>query len=145
MRRAAGVLICVNDEVLLCKRVLTYNGVKIPFGGYWSPFAGTSEENENLMMTAIRELREESKIEAKIHELFHLYETQTDKCIFTIYGLCLDKKPYYDVEKDLEHTDSKYFKRKLIETYQKDYKIDQAIIEAVKALNKKLDFIESYS
>lgn len=140
---AAGVLIVVKDEVLLCKRILTYEGQDIPFGGYWAPFAGSSLEGENPMITAIRELYEESKIKTSIDKLFHLNEVQRESGSFIIYGIYLDEKPIYNVGEDIEHTEFKYFDRKNVEKYLPEYKIDSAILQAIKNFNKKLDFLDN--
>tara|TARA_A200000159_G_C7332669_1_gene343680 strand:- start:2127 stop:2561 length:435 start_codon:yes stop_codon:yes gene_type:complete len=140
---AAGVLIVVKSEVLLCKRILTYEGVDVPFGGYWAPFSGSSLERENPMITAIRELYEEAKIETSIDKLSFLFESQRENGRFIIYGIYLEEKPAYDVNSDIEHTDFKYFDRKNIEKYLEEYKIDSAVLTAIKNFNKKLDFLDN--
>ena len=66
-KRAAGLTICFEEEILLAKRCETWNGKPIPLGGYWSIFGGAIEKEENPMIAAIRELYEESRIKIDLH------------------------------------------------------------------------------
>ena len=68
-KKAAGVLITCKNCVVLSKRIKTYEGQKVSYGGYWSPFAGLIEKGEDARDAAIRELEEESGVKAEKKDL----------------------------------------------------------------------------
>jgi len=68
-KHAAGVAVLYGSSILLAKRLEFWEGKPIPYGGYWSIFGGTIEEEENPMMCAVRELEEESQIKISITDL----------------------------------------------------------------------------
>lgn len=59
MRRSAGILIRVKNEVLLCKRSLDCRTLP----GYWSIPGGGIEKNESSQNAALREFFEETNIQ----------------------------------------------------------------------------------
>jgi 8-oxo-dGTP pyrophosphatase MutT (NUDIX family) len=68
-RKAAGVGITHNDNVLLAKRTKYYEGQKVSFGGYWSIFSGSIEGSEKPSECAARELWEEAQIKVDAKDL----------------------------------------------------------------------------
>jgi ADP-ribose pyrophosphatase YjhB (NUDIX family) len=70
---AAGVVIDENRRVLLIRRALE------PYKGSWALPAGYQEVDEHPHETALREIQEESGIEAEIVELFDLLFISDDK------------------------------------------------------------------
>lgn len=64
-----GVIVWRGDEVLLIRRG------KAPFAGQWSIPGGTLEFGETLHQAALRELKEETAVEAEIAGLINVYES----------------------------------------------------------------------
>ncbi len=64
-----GVVVWRDDQVLLIKRG------KAPFKGQWSIPGGTLEFGESLHSAALRELKEETAVEANIVGLIDVYES----------------------------------------------------------------------
>jgi 8-oxo-dGTP pyrophosphatase MutT (NUDIX family) len=109
MVEAAGVGLLYQDLVLLAKRVDTWQGQPIQYGGYWSIFAGSREEGESFFNAAIRELYEETKIKISIPDLRHVKPILEDNLRLELYMCRLDNliMPTLDPE---EHTESRWFK-----------------------------------
>ena len=105
---AAGVFLFYEDSVLLCKRSLLFEGAPVPYGGYWSPFTGTIEEGESPMVTAQRELKEESGLEVKIHELKYIKEINRPDARLILYVHELND--FFSPILDAEHSEFGYFK-----------------------------------
>lgn len=134
-RKAAGVLIFCNDSVVLCRRIVTHKGNKVPYGGYWSPFAGIIENGEESKDTAIRELKEESGVEAKKEDLIFLDDFNSPDRFFTLYGLEVDEFPKITLCE--EHTDLGYFRIDHLQELPSDYKLDIEIIKSIQEYRKK--------
>jgi 8-oxo-dGTP pyrophosphatase MutT (NUDIX family) len=144
-RNSAVFLVC-GDSVLLCKRIKTAKvpsnegdlsvGVEVPFGGYWSPFAGAIEEGENPMATAIRELKEESKVDRSITDLIYIKTVHYEGSELNLYAI--EEESFPQIKLDHEHTDYGFFKiDSLTELPAFEYKIDEEIISALKMYKKK--------
>lgn len=75
-----GVSVCVLKEgsVLLTQRALP------PFEGLWSLPGGKVESGETLEAAALRELREESGVEARLRGIFHWHEIIDSEMHFVI-------------------------------------------------------------
>ena len=57
MPESAGIIVKVNNKILLCKRSESSN-----YGGYWSPPMGGIEKGESPLEAAVREFKEETNI-----------------------------------------------------------------------------------
>jgi 8-oxo-dGTP pyrophosphatase MutT (NUDIX family) len=111
--RASGVILFYGDLVLLSKRITfdTNRGVKmpVPYGGYWSPFAGAVEEGESPIGAAARELWEESGLKVGAHELKYIREIPKEGGgVFILYANELDN--LFAPSLNFEHTEYGYFK-----------------------------------
>jgi len=133
---AAGVVLISGDLVLLCKRAEFFEGQRLPYGGFWSPFAGAIEQGETPAQAAKRELYEESEIDLPI-ELFKFNKTilrtineQYNKD-FHLFVVELDSIP--EVVLDEEHTEQGTF---LIEHLHTIEPIDEEIIKVIKSYIK---------
>lgn len=135
-KAAAGVIIYCRGSVILCKRISTYKGEKVPYGGYWSPFAGIIEEGENPQDAAIRELKEESGIISKKEDLEYIGSFNCPERFFTLYALKLEEFP--KIELCEEHTDSGFFVVEYLEQLPSDYKLDPDVIKAIQEYEKNL-------
>ena len=103
---AAGVAVLFQNSILLAKRVESWNGKPVPYGGYWSIFGGTIEEGENPMMCAVRELEEESEIKISITDLKFINPVLNE-----------------------EHTEFGWFSIDALSNFQED--IDPKIVECI--------------
>lgn len=135
-KKAAGIIVCCRDSVILCKRISTYKGEKVPYGGYWAPFAGAIEEGETEKKAAIRELKEESGITAKEEEINHLKTFKTKTTSFSLY--ILETKIFPEIKLCEEHTDVGYFVIEYLLELPSDYKLDPKIIKELQRYKKNL-------
>lgn len=130
-KRAAGVTICFEEEILLAKRCETWEGKPISLGGYWSIFGGAIEEGENPMIAAIRELYEESHIKIDLHQLNYtkdLYsEFQGNTTQFSVYFASSWRKPEVILNK--EHTEYIWYPLEKIEEFP--YNIQKDLIDCI--------------
>lgn len=130
-KKASGLTICFEEEILLAKRCETWNGQPISLGGYWSIFGGAIEDGENPMIAAIRELYEESKIKIDLHQLNYvkdLYsEFKGELTQFSVYFTSLQYKP--DVILNEEHTEYIWYPIGKIEEFP--YNIQKDLIDCI--------------
>ena len=93
IKRAAGVAPIYKNSILLAKRTEFWGKEKtpVPLGGYWSIFAGSLEKNENPMVCAVRELKEETQISTSIEHLKYIKTIQEPNLELTIYALELEE------------------------------------------------------
>ena len=128
-KKAAGVFIISEGSVILCKRIFEYKGEKIPYGGYWSPFAGVIEKGEDARDAAIRELKEESGVIANKNDLNYIDDITSPDRVFTIFALEVKKFP--KIKLDFEHTDMGYFFIEYLQELPSDYKLDPEIVKSL--------------
>lgn len=112
-RPAAGVILLYGELVLLCKRISIdlehgYEGGRVPYGGYWSPFAGAIEEGESPVEAAARELEEESGLKIEPHHLTYMAEIPREEGPFILHAHELSA--LFNPVLDYEHTEYGYFK-----------------------------------
>jgi len=95
-----------KNLVILCRRIhfCPIHKVKVPYGGFWSPFCGAIEKKETPEEAAAREVWEESKIFIHERNLIPL-EKLDDMHVFE-YKL----EEMQIVELNFEHTEYGYFK-----------------------------------
>ena len=105
MSVAAGVLVYYKNSVLLAKRVETWEGEEVPFGGYWSIFAGSIEANESPIDCAKRELEEEAQIIGKNFQ----YITTLHREFTQLHIYSLELKRQETPVINAEHTDFAWF------------------------------------
>lgn len=116
-----------NFLVLLGKRakVCYLTGQAIPYGGYWSIFAGSLEKNENSRDCAQRELFEETKINVKPSALNFYNTIKTENLNFYIYSLHIKEIPKITINQ--EHSSYGWFGLNSLPD-----KIDPKISEVIK-------------
>ena len=131
--QVGAVAVFYKDCVLLGKRTKVHEGKEVPYGGYWSLFGGAGEKGENPMMTASRELREETQIEAPIHHLTYITRIETDECSFIAYAY--EASSRLTPVLDFEHTDYGWFPINSLDSFSE--KIDPKIVECIKLYKNK--------
>ena len=103
MSESAGIIVKVDDKILLCKRSESSN-----YGGYWSPPMGGVEKGESPVEAAVREFKEETNISIKgtLKKIIKL-----DNKITIFLSVKNNKiKPDLDKAKDgFEHSECGYF------------------------------------
>ena len=82
---ASGVAVLYQNSILLAKRIEQWNGIPVPYGGYWSIFGGTIEDGENAMMCAARELEEEAQIKISTKDLKFIKKIIGEDVEFVFY------------------------------------------------------------
>lgn len=122
MNRYAGVAVFCGDNILLAKRIYFYKGDPVPFGGYWSIFAGLVEPKEKLVDAAERELFEETGI--TIENPLSRIGKVNDLSVFATEISEL-KNP----DLNFEHTESGWFDISILKSFP--YKIDNKIVNLI--------------
>jgi len=128
----AGTAVFCGDSVLLVKRIETYKGNPVPFGGYWSIFCGSAKDKEEPLDTAYRELYEESKIvPEKIQKIrfFRSFFQQDEEFFF--YTLEVDE--FLNPDLNFEHTEFGWFKIRSLHSFPE--KIDDQILFLINEYN----------
>ena len=114
--QSAGVAIVYGSSILLAKRIEVCPILKKPisFGGYWSIFAGTMDEDESPSICACRELKEETQIDINTSQIsficshenpngvLHLYCHKSDKLLFPKLNFEHTQFGWFDINK-LDH------------------------------------------
>ena len=139
-KKAAGVVITCKDSAVLARRIKTYKGQEVPYGGYWAPFAGLVEEGEDVKDAAVRELKEETGLDANKEDLIFLDNLSSPNRFFTLYALEYDEFPPINLCE--EHTDLGYFRIECLGDLPSDYKIDPEIIKVLQGYKKNIHKID---
>ena len=124
---AAGVAVLFQNSILLAKRIESWNGKPVPYGGYWSIFGGTIEEGENPMMCAVRELEEESEIKISITDLKFIKKIIDHDVEFVFY--VTEVSSLINPVLNEEHTEFGWFSIDALSHFQED--IDPNIVECI--------------
>lgn len=124
---AAGVAVLFQNSILLAKRVESWNGKPVPYGGYWSIFGGTIEEGENPMMCAVRELEEESQIKISITDLKFIKKIIDHDVEFVFY--VTEVPSLINPVLNEEHSEFGWFAIDALNNFQED--IDPKIVECI--------------
>lgn len=124
---AAAVAVLFQNSILLAKRVESWNGKPVPYGGYWSVFGGTIEEGENPMMCAVRELEEESQIKISITDLKFIKKIIDHNLEFVFY--VTEVPNLINPVLNEEHSEFGWFSIDALNNFQED--IDPKIVECV--------------
>jgi len=124
---AAGVAVLFQNSILLAKRVESWNGKPVPYGGYWSVFGGTIEEGENPMMCAVRELEEEAQIKISITDLKFIKKIIDHNLEFVFY--VTEVPNLINPVLNEEHSEFGWFSIDALNNFQED--IDPKIVECV--------------
>jgi 8-oxo-dGTP pyrophosphatase MutT (NUDIX family) len=135
---AAAILITVKDCVLLCKRIKTFEGKPVPFGGYWAPFSGIIEEGETPKECAIRELKEESGLIVAENIVKKLTTIQSEEVELHLFICELDDFVTPNLCK--EHTEFGFFDINKLHIFPEpiDERIAKCLIKS-KKIKKKLE------
>ena len=110
---AVGVVLLYGELALLAKRIVVdvqegHEGGPVPYGGYWSPFAGAVEEGESPIAAGAREVWEEAGKKVEPHLLTYIKEIPQEGGSFILYAYELEK--LFHPKLNYEHTESGYFK-----------------------------------
>ena len=132
MKKAGGIGVIYKDLILLGCRTEYVNGKRIPFGGYWAIFGGSCEEQENPMICAIRELKEETQIDLEFHNIIYSRSIQNEDNLFNVYFTELDHQP--DVNLNQEHTEYGWFSIDELDRFP--YDIDKRLVEIIQTYKK---------
>ena len=124
---AAGVAVLFQNSILLAKRVESWKGQPIHYGGYWSVFGGTIEEGENPMMCAVRELEEESQIKISITDLKFIKKIIDHDLEFVFY--VTEVPSLINPVLNEEHSEFGWFSIDALNNFQED--IDPKIVECI--------------
>ena len=124
---ASGVAVLFQNSILLAKRVESWNGKPVPYGGYWSIFGGTIEEGENPMMCAVRELEEESQIKISITDLKFIKKIIDHDVEFVFYVAEIPN--LINPVLNEEHSEFGWFSIDALNNFQED--IDPKIVECI--------------
>lgn len=126
---ASGCIIFYKNLVLLARRT---EGKDIPFGGYWSIFAGSREPpSEPPMICAIRELEEETgiKLNTKQIKFAKTLRTQNNRLLDLYFH---KSDAILDVNLNFEHTEFGWFDVEKLESFP--YLIDPKIVKTIKSV-----------
>lgn len=131
-KRASGVVVLHGKSVLLAKRCNNCHltGKPIPFGGYWSIFAGTIDKGETPKECAGRELYEESKIFVDFKDIKFVKSFKDKYSTFYFHMYNCDEIVVPELSK--EHTEFGWFKIKELENLNEP--IDPKIVGCIKSL-----------
>lgn len=132
MKKAGGIGVIYKDLILLGCRTEYVDGKRIPFGGYWSIFGGSCEEQENPMICAIRELKEETQIDIEFHNIMYSRSIHNEDNLFDVYFTELDHQP--DVNLNQEHTEYGWFSIDELDRFP--YDIDKRLVEIIQTYKK---------
>jgi len=123
-----------GNSVVLAKRIKLWEGQPVPFGGYWSPFAGAVEEGEDPLTAAIREIKEESQLSFETTDLKYIKTINREDSEMILYYI-EDKKSEQIVLNE-EHTAVGSFLIEHVLDLPTEYRIDNQLFTVFK------DFIE---
>ena len=130
---AAGVAVLYQNSILLGKRIESWKGKPIPYGGYWSIFGGTIEEGENPMMCAVRELEEETQLKTSITDLKYIKKIIDGDVEFLFYVTELTE--LINPVLNEEHTEFGWFSIDSLNNFHS--KIDPKIVECIGLYKEK--------
>ena len=124
-----------GNAVVLAKRVKLWEGQPVPFGGYWSPFAGAVEDGENPLTAAIREIEEESQLSFEITDLKYIKTIQREDSEMILYYIEDEKNE--TIKLNEEHTQVGTFLIEHVLELPTEYKVDgELFMEFKKSLEK---------
>jgi len=132
VKKAGGIGVVYNNLILLGCRTEYVDGKRIAFGGYWAIFGGSCDENENPMICAIRELKEETQIDLKFHNIIYSRSIHNEDNIFHVYFTELDHQPNVILNK--EHTEYGWFSIDELDKFP--YDIDPRLVEVIQKYKK---------
>lgn len=122
--------------VILSKRIEEWEGKPVPFGGYFSPFAGAVEQNESPEETAIREIKEEAQLDFETTDLNYITTIQREDSELILYYI--EDKKKGDVKLNEEHTESGIFLISELFNLPSEFKLDEEIIKPFQDFIEKL-------
>lgn len=123
-------------SVILSKRIEEWEGEPVPFGGYFSPFAGAVEQDENPLVAAVREIKEEAGLDFEITDLKYIKTVQREDSELILYYI--EDKKQDEIKLNEEHTESGIFLISELLNLPSEFKLDEEIIKIFQ------DFIEKH-
>lgn len=123
-------------SVILSKRIEEWEGEPVPFGGYFSPFAGAVEQDENPLAAAVREIKEEAGLDFEITDLKYIKTIQREDSELILYYI--EDKKQQEIKLNEEHTESGIFLISELLNLPSEFKLDEEIIKIFQ------DFIEKH-
>ena len=125
-----------GNSVVLAERIKLWEGQPVPFGGYWSPFAGAVEEGENPLIAATREIKEESGLEFEVAELNYIHTIKRADSELILYYI--EDTEEKEIRLNEEHTAQGTFLISELHNLPSEFKMDSEIIDHfVNFLEKK--------
>lgn len=119
-----------NDRILLVKRATE------PFNGYWCLPGGIMDNGESIEQTAMREVKEETGVKAKIVSLLGVYSKPGRDPRGTSVSVVFLMKPLkFTGKHDKEVSDVKFFPINKIPNLGFDH--NRIVSDALKLLRKK--------
>jgi ADP-ribose pyrophosphatase YjhB (NUDIX family) len=125
-----------GKSVILSKRIEEWEGEPVPFGGYFSPFAGAVEQDENPLTAAVREIKEEAGLDFEITDLKYIKTIQREDSELILYYI--EDKKQQDIKLNEEHTESGIFLISELLNLPSEFKLDEEIIKHFQNFIEKL-------
>lgn len=132
-RKAAGVGITHNGNVLLAKRIKYYKGQKVSFGGYWSIFSGSIEGSEKSSECAARELWEEAQIKVDSKDLNFVNTIKRKDLDLDVFFIEFNDMVFPTLNE--EHTEFGWFVIEDLKSFP--YKLDKEIFYSINYWHSK--------
>jgi len=123
-------------SVILSKRIEEWEGEPVPFGGYFSPFAGAVEQDENPLAAAVREIKEEAGLDFEITDLKYIKTIQREDSELILYYI--EDKKQQEIKLNEEHTESGIFLISELLNLPSEFKLDEEIIKPFQNFIEKL-------
>ena len=125
-----------GKSVILSKRIEEWEGEPVPFGGYFSPFAGAVEQDENPLVAAVREIKEEAGLDFEITDLKYIKTIQREDSELILYYI--EDKKQQEIKLNEEHTESGIFLISELLNLPSEFKLDEEIIKPFQNFIEKL-------
>jgi len=125
-----------GKSVILSKRIEEWEGEPVPFGGYFSPFAGAVEQDENPLAAAVREIKEEAGLDFEITDLKYIKTIQREDSELILYYI--EDKKQQEIKLNEEHTESGIFLISELLNLPSEFKLDEEIIKPFQNFIEKL-------
>ena len=136
-KQASFVGLVFGQSILLAKRIKYWGKDKIPvpFGGYWSFFGGMIEEGELPIVTAQRELLEESGIYLDLSQIKYFDSVESD---VTLHVHFAELNNLIQPQLNEEHTQHGWFNMSALRTFHG--KVDEQLLSLIEKYSESKYF-----